>query len=305
MKKKNAVPAYIAPSLKALAEHKESVGVTKSIEFRVDPDLIQFETGFNLRAENQELEDHVERLYLAMKVGAFIPPIDVSMVDGVIIARDGHCRTRAARKLKLEIPEYTLEARQLRGNEADAVLHMLGTGSGSKPLSPLEQGKGYLRLINMGMKSTEIAAKLGVSRVTVDNGLTLAEAPVELQQMVAAGEVSSTTARGAVKKGKEAVEAVKTAVKAQRVTHGKETPEGKTKPVKKKVTAKTLRGTAAAKAKPVDSGETPDITKAQPGMVIVSTTVSTAIAVAKFLRDFAGDDHDLNEFAGTLEMLTM
>jgi len=312
MKKQPPAPAFIAPSLKALAENKSSEGVTKSIEYRVDPDLIQFEPGFNLREEGPELDAHIERLYLAMKAGAFIPPIDISMVDGVIIARDGHCRTRAARKLKLEMPEFTLEARQLRGNEADAVLHMLGTGSGSKPLSPLEQGKGYLRLVNMGLKPAEIATKLGVSRVTIDNGLTLAEAPVELQQMVAKNEVSSTVARKAVKQGKDAVEAVKTAVKAQREEPVEPAAKGKAKPAKKKVTAKTLRGTAAAKKSTEPDVRTgiieiplPEIVDIGDDEILVKVKKDTAANVAKFLRDFAGDDEELNGFASSLEMLMM
>ncbi len=229
-------------SLRTLAE-KKTDGVSKSTIFRVDPRLLKAEKGFNLREDNDELTQHIEHLYQAMKAGAFIPPVDVSVEDdGKIVIRDGHCRTKAAVRLRKEMPEYTLECRQLRGNDADAILHMLGTGGGAKPLTPLEQGKGYLHLIKMGLKPAEIAAKLGVSRPTVDNGVVLAEAPVEVQKMIASGEVSSTAAAGAIKQGKEGVKALVKAVKDERAT-----PTKKKNGKKGKVTAKKLKGTKAEK----------------------------------------------------------
>jgi ParB-like chromosome segregation protein Spo0J len=294
-------------SLKALAESK-TAGITKATTFRVDPDLIQFEEGFNLRTENDELELHVDRLYRAMKAGAFIPPVDVSIENGQIVARDGHCRTRAARRLKQELLEFTLECRQLRGNEADALFHMLGTGSGGKPLSPLEQGIGYLRLTRMGMTPVQIATKLGVSRVTIDNGLTLAEAPLELQQMVANGEVSSTTAREAIRQGSEGVEALKSVVEQERKEPSKKG---------KKVTAKKLKGTKAekkpkkgAKGKKGKAVSEPEaLQAAQP--VISETQVSIVIeksiasATAEFLRAFGADDENLKAMASTLETVLL
>jgi len=110
---KDTIPAT---SLRALAEGKAE-GISKSTTFRVDPDLIKFEKGFNLREQNDELDLHVDRLAAAMLAGAFIPPVDVQINDkGEIIARDGHCRTKAAKLVRKKMPEYTLEYRQLRGN---------------------------------------------------------------------------------------------------------------------------------------------------------------------------------------------
>ena len=81
-------------SLKAMAESKTD-GIQKATFFKVRPDVVEFEDGFNLREEGPELDAHIERLYLAMKEGAYIPPIDIAVIDGRVIARDGHCRTRA------------------------------------------------------------------------------------------------------------------------------------------------------------------------------------------------------------------
>lgn len=308
-----AATPHVPTSLRGIAESDEEyTGVTKATTFRVDPNQITFEKGFNLREQNDELDLHIDRLYAAMKAGAFIPPVDVQINDkGEIVARDGHCRTKAARKLRKEMPEYTLECRQLRGNEVDAVLHMLGTGSGQKPLTPLEQGKGFLRLIKMGLKSSDIAEKLGVSRVTVDNGLTLAEAPVEIQQLISNGEVSSTTAREAIKQGPEGIAALKDAATKERETPTP-TKTGK-KSKKKKVTAKKLAGTAADKkttakkgkakkeAAPAAAAETP-----AEGEIVVKVKKDGAQSAVDFLKANAPDtDPVLNEFIATLEMVLL
>lgn len=172
-------------SLKAMVEAK-SDGIQKATYFKVDPDILEFEEGFNLREEGDDLTAYLESLYLAMKTGAAVPPIDVSVVDGRVIVRDGHCRTRVARRLKSEGIEYLLEARQYRGNDADCVLHMLGTAQG-KVLTPLEQGRGFLRLVRYGMTVVQITERTGLHRNTIDNWLILAEAPSEVQQMLSRG----------------------------------------------------------------------------------------------------------------------
>lgn len=217
-------------SLKALAEGKAD-GTQKATYFKVRPDIVELEPGFNLREEGAELTEHIERLYHAMKAGAYIPPIDVSVIGDRVLVRDGHCRTRAALRLLQEGTEYLLEARQLRGNDADAVFHMLGSGQG-KHFTPLEQGRGFLRLINMGHTVAEIAARTGMHRSTVENGLALAEAPVAVQKMVAEGKVASHTALKTVRKvgAEKAVETLAKGVKeAEKVG-------------KKKATAKHIDG---------------------------------------------------------------
>lgn len=226
-------------SLKAMAEAKAD-GIQKATYFKVRPDVVEFEEGFNLREEGPELDAHIERLYLAMKEGAYIPPIDVSVIEGRVIARDGHCRTRAARRLQAEGLDYQLEARQLRGNDSDAVFHMLGSGQG-KAFTPLEQGRGFLRLIRFGHEVAEIAKKTGLHRSTIENGLALAEAPVAVQSMVAEGKVSSSLALQTVRDhGPKATEKLEAAVKTAEASgkkkatakHIEPKPRGQTLPPK-------------------------------------------------------------------------
>jgi hypothetical protein len=241
-------------SLKAMAEAKAD-GIQKATFFKVRPDVVEFEDGFNLREEGPELDAHIERLYLAMKEGAYIPPIDVAVIDGRVIARDGHCRTRAARRLVAEGVEYQLEARQLRGNESDAVFHMLGSAQG-KAFTPLEQGRGFLRLVRYGHEVADIAKKTGLHRSTIENGLALAEAPVAVQSMVAEGKVSSSLALQTVREhGTKATEKLEAAVKTAEASgkkkatakHVEPKPRGQTLPPKEKAPAKATPSPAPDK----------------------------------------------------------
>jgi ParB family chromosome partitioning protein len=284
-------------SLRAAAE-SDLEGITKQTTFRIDPNIIEFEEGFNLRQPGREFDEHVEQLYRAMKAGAFVPPVDVAVSEGKVIARDGHCRTLAARKLRKEEKDYTLECRQLRGNEVDAVLHMLGTGTGGKPLSPLEAGLGYLRLTKMGQTTAQIANKLGISRVTVDNGLTLAEAPVSVQKLILDGAVSATTAREAIKNGKQGIAALKAAAEQQDATPEK-TKSGK----KKKVTAKKLKGTAAEKKAKKKKKTAEQEPPAEPDPANIAVTIPRNIAeeAVRRIRESAVANEHLKALAVILE----
>ncbi len=261
------------PSLKAMAEQKLE-GIQKATYFKVHPSLVKFEEGFNLRTEGPDLTAYIRQLADAMKAGAQVPPIDVAVIDGVVLARDGHCRTRAARLLLEEGIEYLLEARQFRGNEADAVFHMIGTG-GSKHYSPLEQGQGFARLVAYGQTVAQIAARLGLHRSTIENGLALAQTPVAVQQMVASGEVASHLALKTVRVfGSDGQSVLKRAVETAKA-------EGKTK-----ATGKHVK-TAYAAGGPVLRGQTlPPVTNDNPAHVeLLKRLAAVNIVVSRLDRD--------------------
>jgi len=244
------LPASVTASTLEQLFRGKTEGVDKTSIFPIDPELVEFEPNFNLRDyENDDItKAHAERMYLAMKEGASFPPIDVRVSAGKVICVEGHGRVIAAKRLREEVPSYRLQARQFNGNEQERVLHMLGTGSGQKPLTPLEQGLGFLRLKRYGMTDQQIAQKLGISTVTVANNLILADAPVDLQNLIRSGDVASTTVRDAMKQGEAGVNALlDAATSPQPAATNKDGKKSK----KKTVTAKTLKGTAAdKKAKP-------------------------------------------------------
>lgn len=265
-------------SLKALAEGKAD-GIQKATYFKVRPDVVELEPGFNLREEGAELTEHIERLYRAMKAGAYIPPIDVSVIGDRVLVRDGHCRARAALRLLHEGTEYLLEARQLRGNDSDAVFHMLGSGQG-KHFTPLEQGRGFLRLTNMGHTVAEIAARTGMHRSTVENGLALAEAPVAVQKMVAEGKVASHTALKTVRKvgADKAAETLAKGVKeAEKVGKKKATAKHIDGPKERGQTLPPKEGKAPAPTKPAKArrADDPEISPAQlAAFLVLAKTVA-------------------------------
>lgn len=217
-----------APSLKALAEDKDyDHGIGKLTIFKADPNVVQFEDGWNGRDEGPDLIEYRQRLKAAMKAGAFIPPIDVQVVEGVPIVRDGHSRTLMARELVAEGHPYSLQCREIRGNDAEMRYHMLGSAAG-RPLSPLEQGRQFLLLTRMGETVAGIAARLGQHRSTIENGLKLAEMPAAVQKMVGAGKVASHTALKTVKEhGTKAAGVLQQAVKDAEAK-GKKKATGKT-----------------------------------------------------------------------------
>lgn len=240
----------VAPSLKALAEDKDvDHGVGKLTIFTIDPDVVQFEDGWNGRDEGPDLDAYRARLKAAMKAGAFVPPIDIQMVDGEPVVRDGHSRTIVARELKAEGTPYTLQARQIRGNDAEMRYHMLGSASG-RSLTPLEQGRQFLLLTRMGETVAQIATRLGQHRSTVENGLQLAEMPASVQKMVAAGKVASHTALKTVKgHGADAPTVLKAAMAAAEAK-GKKKATGKNIAPSPKVTK------AAPSPAPAPRGQT-------------------------------------------------
>lgn len=204
------------PSLKAMAEDKALDGVSKETTFSLDPDMVVIEPGFNLRRPGPALDAHLERMYNAMKRGVPMPPIDVIVRDGAVIVRRGHCRTITAQRLKREGIDYRLQAKHYRqGDATEQTYDMMGENMG-EPFSPLEQGYGFLRLLNQGQTVAMIAERLHVHRSTVENGLAMVEMPGEAQKLVTEEKVSAHTALKTVRdKGQtKGVEALQKGVQA-------------------------------------------------------------------------------------------
>ncbi|HWX01389.1 ParB/RepB/Spo0J family partition protein [Collimonas sp.] len=185
-----------AVSLKVLAERKID-GVQKTTRFQVDPRIIEIEPGFNGRPIDQE---HVDSIKASIKAGAELDALVVRVEDGRIILVDGHHRLTAILQLIVEGVEILrIDARQFRGNDAERIAHMLTSAQG-KPLTPLEQGLQYRKLIGFGWTNQEVASKVGKSANYVSQMLTLAESNSDVQGMVARKEVAAHVALEVVKK---------------------------------------------------------------------------------------------------------
>lgn len=183
-------------SLKSMAEGKVE-GIQKTSQFAVDPRIVKIEPGFNARPIDR---DHVESMKESAKNGIGFPPIIVRVEDNQIILVDGHHRLTACLELIAEGTEYRrIDCMQFRGNDADRIMLMLTSAQG-KPLTPLEMGFQYKKLIAFGWTSQEIASKVGKSRQHVEDMLGLSNAPAEVHSMIKDNKVSATLASATVKK---------------------------------------------------------------------------------------------------------
>lgn len=183
---------------------------------RSDSEKIQFkdlhiEPGFNAPGRTDCDDQDDEGLYLYIASGGRIPELDVRpREDGGVWIVDGHRRHKQigraiAAGTFLPDPKsgrYLIPVKQFTGNDIDRVARIAVSNEGKK-LTHLQLASVYKRLANFGLDADAIAAKVHRTRAHVDNILVLAGANHDVQNMVAAGEVSATIAVKAVKKSGE------------------------------------------------------------------------------------------------------
>ncbi len=176
------------------------------------------EPGFNLRAEGEELEESINALAEFIFAGGQIPALEVRpRAEGGMWVVDGHRRRRAYLKLDQtgrlpRVPskddpdrlEAWISIVPFEGNDAEQVARVITSQEGKK-LSPLELADGYKRLTAFGWTADQIAKKVGKTRQHVEQVMTLGNANTDVQQLVASGQVSATTAVQVVRQhGEEA-----------------------------------------------------------------------------------------------------
>jgi ParB-like chromosome segregation protein Spo0J len=178
-------------SLKAAAEDKTNADVSKVTSFAVSPHALEVEEGFNARPLNME---HVAEMSLAWRSGAVFPPLEVRVEEGRILIVDGHHRHAAALDAISKGADIkSVDVRQFRGNDADRVAHMI-TSAGGLPLTPLQLGIQYRKLIGFGWNEKQVAARVGKSVEHVKNMVLLGEANSDVHQAINAGEISGSAA---------------------------------------------------------------------------------------------------------------
>ena len=82
------------------------------------------------------------------------------------------------------------------GTDRDSLEQSIVENLHRDDLNPLEEAAAYLRLIDeFGLTQQEVAIRVGRSRPTVANALRLLDLPVDVQRLLAAGEISAGHAR--------------------------------------------------------------------------------------------------------------
>ncbi len=125
--------------------------------------------------------------------------LTVVMKNDRVIVIDGHCRLlatfRAIEVYGAEIKSIPLTVESRLASEADRVLGQV-LRNGGKPLTVLEQGAVFAKLIGFGWSEKQIAEKAGLGAVRVSQILDLiADSNDAIRDLVSSGQVSATLAQ--------------------------------------------------------------------------------------------------------------
>ncbi len=174
-------------SVRKMLESKEA---KRADAVQVRYESLHVEPGFNLRQQDQDLEESIEALTLHIINSGKFPPLEVRPRDeGGMWIVDGHRRHAAI------------------GRALDRIARII-TSAANKPLTPAEIAEGYKRLKAFGWTPAQIAKKVGRTAQHVQDLLALGNAPSPVRAMVKAGQVSATRAAKAVRKHGEKSSAV-------------------------------------------------------------------------------------------------
>lgn len=205
--------SYTQASMRGLAALGDR-GVRRVDSFRVDPRVLNFDEGFNVRVKDApELLEHIASIKQAIKsyitrddpenrvcVGGLTDLFPALVVrireDGQIAIVEGHCRTTAIRELIAEgfdIREVDVKA--TTGDAAARTLIMIRSAQ-AKGLDPIEKAFAYKRFADdFGWSFPAIAGACGgVTTQRVEQLLLLANGPQEIIDMVLAKSVTADTA---------------------------------------------------------------------------------------------------------------
>lgn len=165
--------------------------------------MLEEEEGFNQRDyADPDVIAQIEKFAVAYAAGSFVPPpiVRLCIATQRILMVEGHLRRRGLRLALERGAQITqLHCVPFRGNDADRVEVMLKSAQGL-PLTPVAVAQGYLMLLRMGNKASEIARRMNRSLSHVEDMLVLATANTDVQKMVLNGSVLQTNAIAAVRK---------------------------------------------------------------------------------------------------------
>lgn len=163
--------------------------VKKNDFYLVAPHLIEVEPHYNAR-DLSKYEDHIESLKRQWISGpSLIPPIIISIKNGHVFVRDGHCRLEAANRAIAEgCSIHRITCQIFRGTETEQDVLILKTQQGAK-LDHVEQAIVYARMAARGATNKEIAEILDVSEQQVKNMLQIHSLSDRLKKYITTGVV--------------------------------------------------------------------------------------------------------------------
>lgn len=167
--------------------------------FTVPLSVIKEEPDFNCRQKYEEIEEFAQYILKNGVMG--LPPMRVYVKpndpDGLYISQ-GHRRIRAMR-MAVELGADIQGALVMNdhGTTEDRTFDLISSNEGY-PLTKIEKGHVFLRLIGYGYNQSEIAQRTGKSAAFVSQAITLARAPKKIQELVLSGAIPDSTVYQAV-----------------------------------------------------------------------------------------------------------
>lgn len=211
----------IAPT-EATKPRSEAAGVMKrSSRFFVDPDTIVIDPAWNVRIDMGDIEELADSIEAELKrdpeSGGLIHELGLRRINAThplsqggkkhFVVQWGHRRTTAIHLLRKRGVEFKVGVPAKLVDKAQDVQHatiQLFIENSNKPLMPLEEAAAYKRLRDgfpdadppiPGMTVKEICAAVGRKAMHVGEMLALLDAPEEVKEAVAKGEIGKTQAK--------------------------------------------------------------------------------------------------------------
>ena len=140
-------------------------------------------------------DESLEEMANSMKEVGILQPIVVTGADDGYVLIAGERRWRAAKRAGLGVIPAVIRESTGQPTLVEALIENVQR----QDLTPLEEAHAYQQLLeNYGMTQEQVAGRVGKSRPTIANTLRLLQLPIEVQEMVDAGELSAGHARALV-----------------------------------------------------------------------------------------------------------
>jgi ParB/RepB/Spo0J family partition protein len=181
--------------------------------FNVDPRNIEVDESENVREDYGDIEG----LAMSIANNGLIEPIQGYRVRGTDKFKlvDGFRRMRAI-NLAIEkgyvIPYVKLML--ITGNNEDRLFAMVITGTDKKPLTALEEGDTYKRLVLLSYNAKEIAHRVGKSVAHIYERLKLADLPKVVKDSITNDEITATTVSHIIREVKDTDKVIEVVAKA-------------------------------------------------------------------------------------------
>jgi ParB/RepB/Spo0J family partition protein len=220
---------------------------------KMSPDQIIVEKLHNPRLfDTPRMIEKIAEMKTSIAAHGVLVPLLVRYDAGTCVLVDGETRLRAVRELNDETPGmiFSVPVMSVKANDEAERLRISLTANTGEPLTQLEHGQAFTRLVGLGWTAVDIAQKIGYTERYVNDALSLFDSPKVVKQLVAENKITPGRAIAEVKK--KGTAAAVTLV-AEVAKHEASKPSGSAKPLaREKAPAKNpLRDVVLAIAKAI------------------------------------------------------